>query len=64
MNWKTIETAPTDGTAILAAIPDSDIPLPIRFSNGLWVVTWDGYILVGHNAPTHWMPIPNPPISA
>ncbi|BCZ76012.1 hypothetical protein [Komagataeibacter phage phiKX1] len=56
--WRPIETAPKDGTCIL---------VPVKFI-GADVVTWwaaawrettNGLRL--NEAPTHWMPLPNPP---
>ena len=69
MGWKPIETAPKDGTHILAY----RVPIGIRFTsmtNPPTVVHWfdDGfYTSVNEIAPerpfdaTHWMPLPEPP---
>jgi hypothetical protein len=75
MAWQPIETAPTDGTAILAAGPSAD--------GGYFasVVEWiDPYLSIGEcemgfyevglmehgiyselDCLTHWMPLPEPP---
>lgn len=59
--WHPISTAPKDGTAILAKLTDSDIPMPVRFGKGKWAVTWDCYPLSEFDGPTHWKPLPAPP---
>lgn len=53
--WRPIETAPKDGTHVLA------------FHNGpIWTVWWSD-TQMWHDSndydyrPTHWMPLPNPP---
>lgn len=61
MEWKPIETAPRDDTAVLGKLPDSDIPMPVRYRNGKWVVTWDLHPLSQYDIPTHWMPLPDAP---
>jgi hypothetical protein len=62
--WQKIETAPKDGTIILAYCPN-------HFYNGgafigeavfipefsIWEERIDGCVV----EPTHWMPLPNPP---
>jgi hypothetical protein len=53
-----ITTAPKDGTAILALLRYSDIPMPVRWKAGEWVATWDGYRVSELDGPTHWMAIP------
>jgi hypothetical protein len=53
-----ITTAPKDGTAILALLRYSDIPMPVRWKDGEWVATWDGYRVSELDGPTHWMSIP------
>lgn len=65
--WQPIDTAPMDGTAILAYIPDADDPVDIVAykSDGASGLAWcharcvDG-LEAGH--PTHWMPLPVGPL--
>ena len=63
--WKPIETAPKDGTPILAFKPNER-------RSGSWTaaVYWDdtnhrsGWVFVGGReaeCPSHWMPLPEPP---
>ena len=60
--WRTIETAPRDGTEVLADTSGL----------GRVVVYWDdeesqwgtGLGYLDRGAPTHWMPLPPPPTSA
>jgi len=67
--WKPIETAPTDGTAILCFDPTG-------YHIQVYVVCWDHYLAEhGDDSgwveasgeychtwnPTHWMPLPLPP---
>lgn len=61
--WQPIETAPKDGTAILAMLPGSDISHSIRWNeiNRGWCLTWDGWKLGQYNQPTRWMPMPPEP---
>ena len=59
MKWEPIETAPKDGTAVLALIEGSDIPQSVRYRNGGWKICWDDYRIAGIDGPTHWMPIPS-----
>jgi len=59
--WQPIETAPKDGTVILATLPGSNVPQPIRFSLHGWRIEWDDWILSEEDHPTHWMPCPEPP---
>ena len=72
--WQPIETAPKDGTHILAY----RLPVGIRFTNNTnppTVVHWFDdsdepgfYTSVNERAPehpfnpTHWMPLPDPPL--
>jgi hypothetical protein len=62
--WQPIETAPKDGTYILLFIEDSVISARWRIAD------WDVAVLSSHgcgccasgnSAPTHWMPLPEPP---
>jgi hypothetical protein len=58
--WQPIETAPKDGTVILAWRKYGSIPKFVRFDSfyGEWEVQEEGWHV--HNL-THWMPIPEPP---
>ncbi len=57
--WQPIETAPKDGTAILALINGSDIPQSVRYRNGGWKVCWDDYRVARIDGPSHWMSLPS-----
>ena len=64
MQWQPIETAPTDGARILLCgkggkIADGYYGQPDGFANPKQFV-WP-YI---HANPTHWMPLPTPPVAA
>lgn len=72
MNWQPIETAPRDGTAILAYTTRDKFagfgPLPniarwqiTRFSQASSLPYWSKFPL--DFQPTHWMPLPEPPKS-
>jgi hypothetical protein len=64
--WQPIETAPKDGTEILAYEK-----YDYRISNGeiipferIKIVQWDEVMQWGFNEeinPSHWMPLPKPP---
>ena len=63
MEWKLIETAPKDGARILlrgksGRHSDGFWESKAYNGNGCWV--WP-YI---HANPTHWMPLPDPPVDA
>lgn len=62
--WRSIESAPRDGTGILVKLPDSDMPHTAKFWRGSWTVAWDHSKLKGWDAPTHWMPLPELPSDA
>ena len=61
--WQPMRTAPMDGTAVLALLDGSDIPLPIRWDVDIagWRVTWDDYVLSDTDGPRYWMPCPDDP---
>lgn len=73
MTWRTIESAPRDGTRIdvWEVSPSSRLSggvasrtIDVWFENGAWV-EWgeDGLIQLedAHWKVTHWMPLPDPP---
>lgn len=72
--WQPIETAPKDGTEIIAVDVDALIPTPfvVCWGYGMWIVGGDtvfkfaaegfmGVHDICYIAPTHWMPLPEPP---
>jgi hypothetical protein len=62
--WSPISTAPKDGHAIIALLPDSDLPHTIRWRVDGWEIAWDQSPLGQHDQPQWWMPIPPPPNAA
>lgn len=68
MKWQPIETAPKDGTHIIAWRATAKPPhcesmyfVPYdEDGNGLWHWVQDGDS-PSENFPTHWMPLPPPP---
>lgn len=61
MEWQPIETAPRDGTPVLAATSRSQY---VAWNNGrsdMWVFVDDGRGNSFFFRPTHWMPLPPPP---
>jgi len=67
--WQPIETAPKDGTVILAWIPahEGDKPevAPVRWQShvtGRWVHDASDWTLEAP-MPTHWQPLPAPPVA-
>jgi hypothetical protein len=66
MNWQPIETAPKDGTAIIAFIPGTynKVDIVAFGSDGNSGEAWcHARCVDGLNAgnPSHWMPLPEPP---
>lgn len=61
--WRPMDSAPRDGTAILAKLPDSDLYAVVRFKGGVWRIAWDGWIVCDQDTPTHWQPLPEGPAS-
>lgn len=71
--WQPIETAPKDGTCILALVPDSDVAKvlawcdepknnPHKDTLGVgWRMVWDSYFFRDHEQPTLWIPHPAAP---
>jgi Protein of unknown function (DUF551) len=65
MKWQPIETAPKDGTAILALVDglhentgEPFIAAVAWYREGFWLVNEEGGDTY---QPTHWMPLPPPP---
>lgn len=66
MNWKPIETAPTDDTWIIVIavepnIAAENIPAIARFSDGKWRTVDDPQGQYVSWPLTHWMPLPSSP---
>jgi hypothetical protein len=60
LSWRSIETAPLDGTEVLliATVGSMLAPNPERIV-GRWERGWWGESPLSH--VTHWMPLPEPP---
>lgn len=67
--WKTIDSAPRDGTPVMLFSPQLSLDDPFNVDGGLvWVSGGYGKGVLGvwrgdsnKNPPTHWMPLPPPP---
>jgi hypothetical protein len=68
--WQTIETAPKDGTLIIAYQPGGTYSNGIAYPATVGTASWQrdgvgGYGWWGpynpRDYPTHWMPLPDPP---
>jgi hypothetical protein len=62
--WRPIETAPKDGTAILAAVPGWEHALVVLWDTYQGVGRWLDAGPEGYDTfhPTHWMPAPTVPV--
>lgn len=64
MKWQPIETAPRDGTNVL--LWTGDIYLAHEIASWDWRiekwVTPDETLEIGSQVPTHWLPLPEPPV--
>lgn len=60
MNWQPIETAPRDGERILLVINHG--PHGDKIWTGLWADGWIVSYGKAEKQPTHWMPLPEPPV--
>lgn len=56
--WRPIETAPRDGTLILATVKHIGCDA-VSFWGAGWRETTNGLML--RDEPTHWQPLPAPP---
>lgn len=70
MDWRPIETAPTDGTLVIIWGEDFEHPLLAAHSDGEHHLHGRFYWVTGNPAhwcdlyamePSHWMPLPDPP---
>lgn len=67
MQWQPIETAPKDGTRLLAYWPPVFGGDNAGCATTWWVVTssglfgWESPWEYADREPTHWMPLPEPP---
>lgn len=60
-DWQPIETAPRDGTRVLLFRGEWMESMGI----GYWSNDWMEFTMVGGECfpgPTHWMPLPPPPV--
>lgn len=74
--WRTIDSAPRDGTRILLYIPSCGSYVSSKVAAGRWNARdsrpyftndrerMDGVVFTRKNKPTHWMPLPEPPSDA
>jgi len=61
MAWQPIETAPQDGSPVLAYDPTwYDVPHPMLWNGATWCLWFQSDRYDGFR-PTHWMPLPEPP---
>jgi Lar family restriction alleviation protein len=51
-DWRTIDSAPRDGTRVLGCHPNWTAPMTVQWSGDSWRLACP---------PTHWMPLPPPP---
>ena len=56
MIWKSIESAPADGTRVLGWSEKWQQPCSMEFGG-----QWQNHGMVFAHQPTHWMPLPAPP---
>jgi hypothetical protein len=68
--WRTMDSAPKDGTRILVYQDKEDddlVPQIAMWSEhaGCWVLAWDHERFDGDNweVPSHWRPLPAPPVT-
>jgi hypothetical protein len=61
--WQPIETAPKDGLLTMLLVPSRKkwLPLPGYWTGAGWL-TYNHDWAVARVEPTHWMPMPAPPV--
>ena len=63
MKWRPIESAPTDGRAVLVAEGAAAGEAKFHEGHGWWWAGNDPTDAWGRQVyPTHWMPLPEPPM--
>ncbi len=61
-DWRPIETAPKDGSTIIGWCREWGEPQTIDWSKGEFGEHWYTAVMLPRYQPTHWMPLPKPPI--
>lgn len=63
--WQPIETAPKDGSVVL--VYDADLAKLYRVQTAFWNDHLSNWQVCDDDSddvdPTHWMPLPKPPVS-
>ncbi|MBA3773855.1 MAG: hypothetical protein H0X13_15595 [Ramlibacter sp.] len=59
--WQPIETAPTDPKALLVWCPENKNTYAVVWDDGAWQIWGYGSRLT--EKPTHWQPLPPPPVN-
>ena len=63
-DWRPIETAPRNGKWVLLWWPNiTDVPFTGYFSDGKWRGAPGGDTWSVEPCPTHWRPLPAPPVT-
>jgi len=62
MEWKPIESAPKDGTAILVYLEEAMLGSRVQVMRTGNASTIGSIFSFDAPKPTHWMPLPNPPV--
>ena len=68
-DWRTIDSAPKDGSAFLGYLPQfsgyaADQTIQRCTWTGWGGGCWDCQFEKGGRGPTHWMPLPTPPVQS
>jgi hypothetical protein len=66
MEWRPIETAPRDGTLLRTLHPKLAPKVRVGFwrrKAGRWGYERSNNMSEPRNQPTHWMPLPEPPLA-
>lgn len=61
-SWQPIETAPKDGTVILACAHDWKRPTEMKWNNFTGLLTFMNGTHPMFTPPTHWIPLPSTPL--